>query len=1329
MVVASPNIKKYFNDIEISVNKAYTIAKEARSKGLDPEKTTAIPVAKNMAERVVGLISVVAPQIVDSTVTKRIIELEKKYGQLDWRVGFVIAEEVAKEIFCKFKDRQEAMEIGIRIGFAYLTLGIVSAPLEGFIGLKIKKRRDGKEYFALQYAGPIRAAGGTASSTSVILSDYVRIKLGYAPYDPEDIEINRYTTEIHDYHDRVTNLQYHPSDEELKFMISHLPVEVDGDPTEKFEVSNYKDLPRIETNLIRGGVALVIAEGLTQKAPKLWKRISKWGKEMGLEWGWLEEFIKLKEKIHASHSNKKNEDKTEKKTVKANNTFIMDLVAGRPILTHPLREGGFRLRYGRCRTSGFSAAAVNPATLTVLNKYIAIGTQLKIERPGKAATITLCDTIDGPIVRLEDGTVMALNTEKEAKLVVKQIEEIIFLGDFLFNYGDFSENGHSLVPVGYCPEWWSLEVEKATPNKEIIEKIFIQKPLRNSPSFEEAVDISKKFKVPLHPDFTFHWKLVNKESLENLIIWLKECKIKKDGKNITKIILPFHKNIEKYVKGKKVLEFLGVPHQLINTENIVIEKEIAQSLALSLNFDTEAEIKELQKKINKTKETNGLKIINFLSEVKLRDKSGTFIGARMGRPEKSKMRHLTGSPQVMFPVGEEGDRLRSFQSALEKGKIRSTFPTFYCKDCDSKTIYISCEICKKECIKLYNCRFCGDLEKKTCRHGDGFPFKTYDLDVRRFFNNAKKVINANIVPDLIKGVRGTSNKEHVVEHLAKGLLRAKHEIYVNKDGTTRYDCTELPLTHFKPKEIKTSIKKLKELGYDTDIEGKNLENENQLLELKPQDIIIPGHDSLGDSGPEVMKKVANFIDDLLVNFYGLKPFYNIKSFDDLAGHLVIGLAPHISAGMVGRIIGFSETQGLLTSPMYHAGMRRDCVHPNTEFVYNCDGKLKKEKIGKFTEKIIKNGTKLQKVDSFGTLKIKCDKEYYVYGINPLTNKLKLKKVKFFLKAPKPEKWVRIKTKTSRKFIMTPTHDFMHVIKKKLVLKKAKFAKEGDLIPLLNLRKNKDQTKKKIYALTFNKKLFNKTYFSLEGKEDLLYDEIVKVDFIEDKKNAYCLEIEYNSDADKNILWGEQIINTRCDGDEACVMLLMDALLNFSRQYLPERRGAKSITPDTLIYYKKNNKIKTEKIGSLVDSLLILHQDKVCYDTDYEILELAGYQAISFDAQTQKTNFYPITKFIRHNSPKIIYEIKSSHGKIKTTGDHSIFVTTGKKIVKKEVRNLKEGEFIVTLGKINLPTKKFKKLDLCKIAKDIIYVKLNKDYSKKVKLLSKKKKTINKKMEK
>ncbi len=957
-IVASPTISKYFENLRKDVDICYTIANQARAKQLDPEDKPEIILANTMADRVLGLVSIVAPQILETNIPERVQELEKEYGTLDWRVGFKIAEEVAKEKFCKFKNKKEAIEVGIRTGFAYLTLGIVAAPLEGFIGIEVKKRKDGKEYLALRYAGPIRGAGGTASSTSVILADYVRVKMGYAPYDPNETEVKRYTAEVHDYHDRVTNLQYHPSDEELNFMLSHLPVEVDGDPTEKIEVSNYKDLPRIATNLIRGGMCLVVAEGLCQKAPKLWKRLSKWGKDFDLEWEFIKEFIDLKDKIHAQHGQKKEKKagpkdknakgKEEEVKVKANNTFISDMVAGRPVLTHPVREGGFRLRYGRGRTSGFSAAALHPATLVVLDKFIAIGTQMKVERPGKAATVTVCDTLEGPIVRLNNGNVLQLPTQELAKQHANEVEEVLYLGDILFNYGDFSENGHKLVPAGYCPEWWAQEVEKTIrekyaieveiPTKEHLSKAasdfkidtenflkYIQKPLFFSPTFQEAKTISKQLQVPLHSDFTYFWKLLAMRQFQTLISILSSSKLKKEEKSeeIKKIIIPFDKKEQACQEAKQALELLGIPHQLINKENIVLEKTESQVLSFLLNFSTLEEIKNLSLSLKTLKEgsyKNPLRYLNQHAPIKQRDKAGTFIGARMGRPEKAKMRKMTGSPHVLFPVGEEGGRMRSIQAALEEGEINAPIKMFKTKE--------------------------GKLSPFRCCHQTGEPTEEFEqekllqkIEIIEIVDALKKKLNTKIIPDLIKGVRGTSNREKIAEHLMKGILRAKHNVAVNKDGTTRYDCTELPLTHFKPKEIGTSIERLKELGYERDIHGKYLENDDQILEMRPQDVILPAVDVLEESAAQVLTRVAQFIDDMLVNHYGLKPFYKVKNEKDLVGHLVIGLAPHISAGTVGRIIGFAHTQGLITHPMYHAGLRRDCDGDEAAVMLLLDGLL------------------------------------------------------------------------------------------------------------------------------------------------------------------------------------------------------------------------------------------------------------------------------------------------------------------------------------------------------------------------------------------------------
>ena len=115
------NIKHYFEEIDKKVKLAYSVANKARKRGYDPEQRVCSPCAKNMAERVEGLISTIAPQIVGSGISKRIHELEKKYGVLDWRIALKIAEEISEEKFCKFNSKLEAAEIGIRVGFSYLT--------------------------------------------------------------------------------------------------------------------------------------------------------------------------------------------------------------------------------------------------------------------------------------------------------------------------------------------------------------------------------------------------------------------------------------------------------------------------------------------------------------------------------------------------------------------------------------------------------------------------------------------------------------------------------------------------------------------------------------------------------------------------------------------------------------------------------------------------------------------------------------------------------------------------------------------------------------------------------------------------------------------------------------------------------------------------------------------------------------------------------------------------------------------------------------------------------------------------------------------------------
>jgi len=919
----SKELGKYFSTLKKDCLNSYKLASDARKKGFDPEPFVETTLAETMAQRVIGLISVVAPQLKEKGAEKRIEELEKQYGILDMRVALIISEEIAREKFCKFKDQKEAIEVGIRTGFTYVTLGVVSSPLEGFTHLDFKDRNDGKgKYMCIYYSGPIRNAGGTAAAWSVVIADYLRKKFGFAEYDPTEKEIKRCPAELEDYHEYITNLQYFPSKGESEFMIKHLPIEISGDPSEKYEVSNVnvKDLPRVNTNLLRSGYCLLHSSCLPLKAPKIWAKISQWKEEMGMEhWGFLEEFISIQKKAKAKGK------KSSSGKLAPDYTYIKDLVAGRPVYSHPMAKGGFRLRYGRGRLSGYSGQSVHPATMQILNGYLATGTQLKVERPGKAAAFTVCNDLDGPIVKLKDGSVVFLETEDLAIKHKKEISEILFLGDVLICYGDFYDRAHPLIPAGYCPEWWILEVEKAVIDlfgtidhekiseivnisEENMQKMF-SNPIKSKLSYDAASEISIALGVPLHPYFTFYWSCINNEDLKELLMWIKSADIKED-----KIIL---KNSEQ----KLVLEKIGLPHILVNNEFIVIEKDIAKAFKMQLGLNSANISEKTILGLFEKEEITPLKIINKLSKIKVRDKSGTFIGARMGRPEKAKMREMTGGPNGLFPIGEEGGKFRSFQSALEAGKVTADFAIYYCNSCKAECLFPICENCGKKAERKYFSPTQGYTDEQL---QDSRPYKNKSIDIKKLFQSSLKKLNTSIYPDLIKGIKGTFNPNHIPEHIIKAILRAKHGIKVNKDGTTRYDCSELPITHFKPKEIAVGIEKLIELGYEKDIHGKPLENVSQVLEIKPQDIILPCSPvSPNEKADEILFRVTKFIDDMLVNLYGQKPFYNLESKKDLVGHYVVGLAPHTSAGILARIIGFSKTQAFFAHPLLHAAMRRD----------------------------------------------------------------------------------------------------------------------------------------------------------------------------------------------------------------------------------------------------------------------------------------------------------------------------------------------------------------------------------------------------------------------
>ena len=311
----------YFDRLERDTHHLYDIANEARSKGLDVETTTEVPLAKDLAERVEGL---VGPE----GVAQRIKELEKDMDRES--VAFEIAAEIASSKFeltgekAKWNEEQRCDQ-GLRTALAILTEGVVAAPLEGISQVKIKENFDGTKYIGVYFAGPIRSAGGTAAALAVLLGDKIRQAINIDAFKPIDEEIERYVEEVELYESEVTNLQYSPTPEEVRFAANHIPVEVSGEQTDQVEVS-HRDLERVETNNIRGGALLAMVEGVIQKS----KKIKKIAKKLGLDWDWLEEYSKPK--TESSDSSGDSDIASEPK-------YIQDIIGGRPILGYPSEKG------------------------------------------------------------------------------------------------------------------------------------------------------------------------------------------------------------------------------------------------------------------------------------------------------------------------------------------------------------------------------------------------------------------------------------------------------------------------------------------------------------------------------------------------------------------------------------------------------------------------------------------------------------------------------------------------------------------------------------------------------------------------------------------------------------------------------------------------------------------------------------------------------------------------------------------------------------------------------------------------------------------------------
>ena len=114
----------------------------------------------------------------------------------------------------------------------------------------------------------------------------------------------------------------------------------------------------------------------------------------------------------------------------------------------------------------------------------------------------------------------------------------------------------------------------------------------------------------------------------------------------------------------------------------LLEGEEAAAFAFSLGYGTSRFTEPQQA-------SSVLELLSLLSGVQVKDKAPTYVGGRMGRPEKAKHREMRPAVHVLFPVGLAGGTHRDFVEAGKKGAVFVEIAKRKCPQCKTYTLKVN----------------------------------------------------------------------------------------------------------------------------------------------------------------------------------------------------------------------------------------------------------------------------------------------------------------------------------------------------------------------------------------------------------------------------------------------------------------------------------------------------------------------------------------------------------------------------------------------------------------------------------------------------------------
>jgi DNA polymerase II large subunit len=298
----------------------------------------------------------------------------------------------------------------------------------------------------------------------------------------------------------------------------------------------------------------------------------------------------------------------------------------------------------------------------------------------------------------------------------------------------------------------------------------------------------------------------------------------------------------------------------------------------------------------------------------------------------------------------------------------------------------------------------------------------------------------------------------------------------------------------------------------------------------------------------------------LEKFYKVPKYYNATKKEDLIGALCVGLAPHTSAGVTCRIIGYTKARLGFGHPYFVCAKRRNCLPYNEQVIVETD-----------------KGTELIKIGDLA----KDSRLKSIHGINAITitseGKTEKRRILEITERKSPKTLLEFETNSGRKISVTKQHELLTLFNGKLIKKKAHdFALKENLLSLQN---------------EYSKK------FGLSEIKDSLHFGDFAVDPIRSireipiqSEKVYDLVVE----GEKNYVAGTGFLAVYdCDGDQDSLMLLMDTLLNFSQKFLANKSGGKMDAPIVFTTIINPSEVDDE-----------VHKMETCWQLPLELYEKA-----------------------------------------------------------------------------------------------------------------------------